>query len=351
MIRRERLRLPLLLLLVFALAGSLASQTPSSPLTPWLETALRQGRAEQRHAVWVYFRDKGPESARSLPASSTTVSARARARRARRATVTSTTLSEDLPVAPTYVAEVTARVSRLRHQSRWLNAVSVEATASQVQDVAALPFVSRIDIVRRYRRAHAEPLTVWEAPPAERDDRAVSRSRESKVDYGSSIDQLSQIGVPELHKRGLTGEGVVVAIFDSGFPNLEHEAFGRLTILAERDFVNGIDSVRGSIHPHGTATLSVLGGFEDGQLIGPVYGATFMLAVTEDGFSETPVEEDNWTAAAEWAESMGADVISSSLGTSISTFRLRAIPIATWTATRRSRPRPRRWRRLAVSSW
>ena len=77
------------------------------------------------------------------------------------------------------------------------------------------------------------------------------------------------------------------------------------------DVGDGGDQGEGS---HGTATLSVLGGFQPGQLVGPAFGASFILAKTENTDSETPVEEDNWAAAAEWAEALGADVISSSLG-------------------------------------
>ena len=78
--------------------------------------------------------------------------------------------------------------------------------------------------------------------------------------------------------------------------------------------MNGRDSVRDTVDAHGTNTLSTLGGYAPGQLVGPAYAAAFILAVTEDVRSETPVEEDNWAAAAEWAEALGADVISSSLG-------------------------------------
>jgi serine protease AprX len=103
-------------------------------------------------------------------------------------------------------------------------------------------------------------------------------------------------------------------VFDSGFPHLTHEALGAMAIAAERDFVNDGDSVRESTDAHGTNTLSTVGGFAPGQLIGPAYAATYLLAVTEDVRSETPLEEDHWAAAAEWAEALGADVISSSLG-------------------------------------
>jgi subtilisin family serine protease len=117
---------------------------------------------------------------------------------------------------------------------------------------------------------------------------------------------------------GLHGEGVMVAVFDTGFDTLSHEAFAAMSIVDRHDFVNGDDDVangrdRGE-GSHGTETLSVLGGWAPGHLIGPAFNATYILAKTEDTSSETPVEEDNWAAAAEWAEARGADVISSSLG-------------------------------------
>ncbi len=201
----------------------------------------------------------------------------------------------------------------MRQQSRWLNAISVEATPEQIARLSALSFVSRVDVVRRYRRLREEPVEPWPAT----DGRPRTRTRSSQdepPDYGSGLDQVRQLRVPELHQRGLHGEGVVVAVFDAGFPNLSHEALTSLRIVAERDFVENRDSVRDSTDAHGTNTLSTLGGYAPGQLVGPAYAASFILAVTEDVRSETPVEEDNWAAAAEWAEALGTDVISSSLG-------------------------------------
>ena len=138
------------------------------------------------------------------------------------------------------------------------------------------------------------------------------------LDYGTSVGQLAQIGVPAVHQMGLHGEGVVVAVFDGGFSDLNHEVFSSLHLVAAHDFVNGDDDVGDGADQgegsHGTMTLSVLGGLHEGQLVGPAFAADFILAKTENSASETPVEEDNWAAAAEWAESLGADVISSSLG-------------------------------------
>jgi len=291
-------------------AGALGAAEPAGRISERLQASLRAGGPEARELVWVYFRDKGDGA--GTAAARAAVSPRALSRRSIRAAGTATA-ALDTPVVPAYVDAVGARVLKVRHESRWFNAVSVEATAAQVRALAALPFVTRLDVVRRYRRGAAEPVT---GLPAARASSTAKRSL--AIDYGTSVGQLRQIDVPAVHDMGLHGEGVIVAVFDAGFSNLAHEVFAPMTILARRDFVNGDDDVadggdRGE-GSHGTMTLSVLGGFKEGQLVGPAYGASFILAKTEDTDSETPVEEDNWAAAAEWAEGLGADVISSSLG-------------------------------------
>src|SRR5688572_765074 len=133
--------------LFFATAAPRGQQPRRST---WLDVAVRQARATDRLAVWVYFAEKGPPSAAGTAGPA--ASPRAVARRARRGTPTATTAFEDRPLAATYVQEVTRLATRVREQSRWLNAVSVEATPAEIEAVAALPFVSRVDIVRRYRR-------------------------------------------------------------------------------------------------------------------------------------------------------------------------------------------------------
>jgi subtilisin family serine protease len=140
--------------------------------------------------------------------------------------------------------------------------------------------------------------------------------------YGNSLAQIQQISVDLAHNRGFTGAGVLCAIFDTGFRK-DHQAFATALaesrLIAEWDFVFDDGDVQNepedvsSAHNHGTSCWSVLGGEADGQLYGPAYGASFLLAKTEDIRSETQVEEDNWLAAVEWSDSLGADVISSSL--------------------------------------
>lgn len=301
-----KLARPLAVILVLACASVEAAEGPHR-----LSDRLAAGPAG-RYAVWVFFKDKGP-AAEALASAQGTITPRALARRALRGRTATVTLA-DAPLPPAYVAAVAAASTRLRQQSRWLNAMSVEATAAQVRAIESLAFVDRVEVVRRFRQRREELDLRAATSGAE----AVEPLRKaSTLDYGTSFGQVNQIKVPFLHDLGLDGRGVLVAVFDAGFDNLPHEAFATTRIVATRDFVNGDESVaNGGVGEgsHGTATLSVLGGFRPGQIIGPAYAAGFILAKTENTESETPVEEDNWAAAVEWAESLGADVISSSLG-------------------------------------
>ncbi|MEO8169129.1 MAG: S8 family serine peptidase, partial [bacterium] len=146
-------------------------------------------------------------------------------------------------------------------------------------------------------------------------------NRTSNIDYGLSYSQLNQINVPAVHATGNYGQGVIVGSFDNGVRLLNHEAFDtlRTRLIATYDFVDHKVSVTPNnpgegFGAHGVATLSAMGGYKPGQLIGPAFGASFIIARTENDSSETPLEEDNWVAAIEWAESLGVDVTSTSLG-------------------------------------
>ena len=265
--------------------------------------------------VWVFFTDKGDSERTSLQ------SALAEARRSlrprslqRRAKVrgeSNLVDYEDLPLSLAYMDQVRALVPRIRTVCRWLNAVSVEISPDQLGTLAALGFVAGLDVVRGFRRNEGDNLLSPEEGPT-----VTSRS----PIYGPSLAQLSQIGIPALHHRGLSGRGVLVALLDVGF-HKSHEIFRLANLVAEWDFVFGDGDVQQNpsdpndySDAHGTATWSLLGGFKYGQLIGPAFGADFLLAKTEDERSETPIEEDYWAAGIEWAESFGADVVSSSLG-------------------------------------
>jgi len=138
---------------------------------------------------------------------------------------------------------------------------------------------------------------------------------------GLSLKQLEQIGAAALHDSSDTGAGRLIALLDEGFNfHDKHEALRNLVIAPgfARDFVDGdttvTDTTQLASFEHGTWTLGCLAGYLPGVYLGSAYGADYALARSEQQISETPVEMFYWAQAAEWADSLGADVISSSVG-------------------------------------
>tara|TARA_B100001250_G_scaffold174617_1_gene150152 strand:+ start:2333 stop:4000 length:1668 start_codon:yes stop_codon:yes gene_type:complete len=225
---------------------------------------------------------------------------------------------QDLPVRKDYINKIEKVGIRVRISSRWINAVSVDATNSQQIELSKLKFIKAIIPVRRLPRRDRQsgsPL------PAERP--VIDNSY-----YGNAYEQLAQVNVVPLHQMGFRGSGIRIAILDNGFHYTEHPAFlNGLNVVAEKDFVNNDaivsdevdqprtgDERRSSQNIHGAQVLSILAGNEIGQFLGVAPDAEYLLAKTEDNASEFPVEEDRWIAGLEWADSLGADVVNSSLG-------------------------------------
>ena len=220
---------------------------------------------------------------------------------------------EDIPVHAPYVDRIAESGGRIHHLSRWNNAVSVSGGPEVIRRLAGLPFVLSMESVGRLRRPR--PLTPRQRPPQE-STASLRRTRAGRFDYGPSSVQLNQLQVPALHDLGLSGRGVLVALFDTGF-SLDHVAFDslRTRVEARRDFVEDHMGMAGfPFDAHGTQVLAAMGGFAPGQLVGPAYGARYLLASTEAVAFEHEIEEDWWVAALEWADSLGVDVVSSSLG-------------------------------------
>ncbi len=256
---------------------------------------------------WVFFNDKNivpGQEQRALDDSRNLISARSIERRLHNGAAIVD--FGDVPVCTQYVDQVRRLGVQIRTQSKWLNAVSIEATQLQIEQIRALPFVSET-------RPFSQRLCIDQPTRAQ-------YSAVDSAEYGNSFRQNEICRIPELHERGLSGNGVLLCILDTGF-RTEHEALDGLSYLAMRDFIfgdsivhnePGLDSAEQ--HWHGTACLSAMAGVDSNNIIGPAFGAQIMLAKTEYVPTETSVEEDYYVAGMEWADSAGADITSSSLG-------------------------------------
>ncbi|HBE72610.1 MAG TPA: hypothetical protein DDW31_00635 [candidate division Zixibacteria bacterium] len=286
--------------------GGQAQPKISEPLTARVNSA----GPEERKAVMVYFTDKGlsgKESlASALEARSRQFSPRALKRRAKMGKAGMS--YEDLAVSADYVEEIVNLGARHRQALNWFNAASFEMTKGQIEACAALGFVDRIEPLRsRGRKVPPEAPPPVPAPP-EKDP------GKSLLNYGPSLRQNLMINAVACHDSGLSGAGVLVAVFDNGFRK-NHQAFDAIRasgrLVDEWDFCSSADTVDWA--GHGTGTWSLAGGYVPGQLIGPAYGADWAIYHTEDNYQEMPIEEDHWAAALQRADSIGADVVSSSL--------------------------------------
>jgi len=272
------------------------------------------GADDRGEIWWVFFADKGPraqDDARLL-GQARAFSPDVWARRARGGGAAMPDI-HDAPLWEPYV-DAAGEYGTLRHRSRWLNAVSMRLSPSGRDAVAALPFVREVRPVAVAHRASIGPPV---GPVSEIRHRPID-SRGRDLLYGASLGQLTEIDVPPVHALGFTGNRVRFMMLDTGFRK-DHEAFAQSHILDAWDFVFGDGEVQNepddaeNQHNHGTSTWGAAGGFAPDVCIGPGYGATFVLAKTEDIRSETRAEEDNYVAALEMADALGVVLTSASL--------------------------------------
>ena len=309
------------------LGGAVASAEQSAKVTAdKVGVAVRQawGDSVTPLKVWVFFTDKGwytPEAhAAALAAVERGYDPHAVQRRRLRRTAPGLFDARDLPIVASYVNAVTATGAVHHVTSRWLNAISVWATRPQIEAIAELPFVRRIERVLGARKDNffGEPVAV--EIPALAGGGAQSRGG---VDYGVGEYQLEHVHIIDVHEFGYSGDGIVVGILDTGFDR-SHEAFNEpghpVQVVTEWDFIDndgnaGIEpGDPAGQHSHGTYILGILGGYKPGSFVGAAYDASFILCKTEDTTAEYPAEEDNYVAGLEFAEMHGADVVTSSLG-------------------------------------
>ncbi|MEM8565402.1 MAG: S8 family serine peptidase [Bacteroidota bacterium] len=210
----------------------------------------------------------------------------------------------DLPVNPEYIMGIEDAGAEVFYTSKWFNLAIVQMQDELTLNLLDLAYVSEIRLIAT-------------------DERLVSPGRKksswlSRIKSRSTDSQLSQLGINNLHDEGFFGDGILVAVFDSGFEGVNTTSpfsaiFAEDRLIDSFNFVLNSDNVF-DLDDHGTEVLSVISAELEDDFLGAAPRSSFVLYLTEDDFSEFPIEEFNWLVAAERADSVGVDIINSSLG-------------------------------------
>ncbi|AMC12135.1 hypothetical protein Lupro_00460 [Lutibacter profundi] len=260
--------------------------------------------------AWVYFSDK-PSEVSFVSAPLTMLTQRALDRRTRYNIPID---FKDIPVEASYITQVqnTTGIS-VKAKSKWLNAIHVQGLQSDINNLLNLSFVAQIEYANKLLNTSGKEVV----------NKIITQKKKSldfksDFNYGNASNQIQMLKGDVLHQNNFTGEGIQIAVIDAGFPNVDNfTAFQRIRdnnqILGGYDFVNRSTNFYTG-HYHGMAVLSTIAGYIDNEFIGTAPDAKFYLFISEDYLNETPLEESLWVEAAERADSLGVDVINTSLG-------------------------------------
>lgn len=216
--------------------------------------------------------------------------------------------STDLPVCRTYVDAIRRQEVDIVITGKWQNTVVVQCADTALMDrVAKLPFVKGTE-------------KVWTSPdsiPARNKERKKEvENKLEKVDnyYGAAYRQIAIHNGDSLHAAGFRGKGMTIAVIDAGYYNAdEMKVLKKMKLLGTKDFVNP-DSDIYEENNHGMKVLSCMAANKPYVMVGTAPEASYWLLRSEDGDSEHLVEQDYWAAALEFADSVGVDVVNTSLG-------------------------------------
>jgi subtilisin family serine protease len=219
--------------------------------------------------------------------------------------------STDFSVNPVYIDSI-AKAGNIKvlYTSRWFNYVAI-----QTSDDQALEKIRHYSFVSSTNQTGARVSSDKRIAKQQISDSASLSSRDADLHiYGKAATQIHLHEGEYLHNNKYQGENMLIAVLDAGFPAVDkNRAFSDLHITGTYDFVNSTKNVDGNAS-HGAECLSILASKLPGEMTGTAPEANYLLLRTEDNESEQPIEENNWEAAVEYADSAGADVISSSLG-------------------------------------
>lgn len=265
---------------------------------------------------WIVFKDK-KNNPYSLKQPEAYLSERSIARRGRQHIPIN---ERDLPVNPSYIEALKTHGAVIKNKSKWYNGATVTiADQNRLEELSALPFVKSITkIVITPSAKSAEKFDFESTAVSQKENIPSAKAPETLYDYGPSYNQTHMLELDCLHGWGNSGQGMVIAQLDAGYYNVNVlPAFDSMRLnnqlLGCRDFVTG-DTMVFEDYPHGMNVLSCMVGNLPGKLIGTAPKAKYWLLRTEDAGSESIQEEINWLVGAEFADSVGADIINSSLG-------------------------------------
>lgn len=216
----------------------------------------------------------------------------------------------DLPISKQYLKAITDIGGVVVAQSKWLNTVSVSVQDQFLVDkYKALPFVKDVVLVYVGRRKQSSGSPKYVDSPQQGNFGNLGKS----IDYGSAALNISTVNGEALHQQGFKGAGMDIAVIDAGFIQLKNNpAFNNIHIKGAKSFVYENDDPY-SIDMHGVWVTSCMAINKPGSYVGTAPEANYWLLRTEDSATEFPIEEDYWTSAIEFADSVGVDLVNSSL--------------------------------------
>jgi len=268
--------------------------------------------AQQIEDAWVYLVDK-EDVANKIANPLTILTQKAIDRKNKHSIVID---ARDVPINESYITSLkTATGITVYAKSKWFNAIHVRGTEVNINNLeSTFSFVDHIEFADRSLNTSRTSL-IQKAK-----DKFSVENTQVIFNYGNTQNQVEMINADDLHVADYTGEGVTIAVIDAGFPNVDTMgAFQRLRdnndLLDGYDFVNRTSDVYAStVSEHGTKVLSTMAGYIENQYVGTAPDASYYLFLTEDGLDENPVEESYWVEAAERADSLGVDIVNTSLG-------------------------------------
>jgi hypothetical protein len=261
--------------------------------------------AEKSYCFRVYLKDKGETSLKIYEPERFLSSESVERRMLKEVFIDET----DFPISEKYIQELTATGARYVVQSKWLKTVVVESTDSLiVEQIKAISFVDSVKCVwNGTERLEIEPCSGDLSP-------VTSMNQADSTIYGHAEEQIALLNGVRLHQAGYRGKGMRVAVIDAGFMNVDRiDAFSSMDLIGSHNITFPGREVFCEDN-HGTKALSCMAANLSGVMVGTAPEASYLLVKSEDVRGENPIEEDFWAAAVEYSDSVGVDIITSSLG-------------------------------------